>query len=53
MVLTGETEVLGESSPNTTLFFKSRTWADPASNLDLCEQSTTNRLTTNSAGGIY
>ena len=53
MILTGETEVLGETCPNNTLFSKSRTWTDPASNLGLCERSATNRLSHSSAGGIY
>jgi len=53
MILTVETEVLWYTSPNTTLFSKSRTWADPASNSDLRERSTTHRLSYSSAGGIY
>jgi len=53
MILTGETEVLGETCPNNTLFSKSRKSADPASNLGLSERSATNRLSHRSAGGIY
>jgi hypothetical protein len=54
MILTGETEVLGENLPNATLSTTNPTWIDPGANPGLRgERPATNRLSHGTAFDIY